>query len=58
MMTENVKISEKNRQFFALKALNSPSSRSFSFTILVKRERFTNLFFRLLNSSDKNAKMS
>jgi hypothetical protein len=51
-------IVEENGQFFILKALNSPSSRFFSFTIPVGGEEFTNSFFKLLNSLDKSIKMS
>jgi hypothetical protein len=57
MIIKNVKISEKNRQFPVLKVLNSFSPRSFSFTILAKKEGSTNPFFRLLDSFDKNARI-
>jgi hypothetical protein len=46
-----------DRQFPALKALNSLSPRSSSFTVPVGKEEFTNPFLRLLDSSDKNAEM-
>ena len=39
------------------KALNSFSPRSISFITLVKGERFTNPFFRLLDFSNKSVKM-
>jgi hypothetical protein len=39
-------------------ALNSFSSRSVSFIFLVKRKGFINPFFKLLDFSDRNAKMS
>jgi hypothetical protein len=38
-------------------ALNSPSSRSVSFTAPVEGEGFTNLFFGLLNSLNKSIKV-
>jgi hypothetical protein len=38
-------------------ALNSLSSRSASFTAPVERKKSINLFLRLLNSFDKNAKV-
>jgi len=46
-----------NGQFPVLKALNFSLSRSFSFTIPVGEKRFTNLFFRLLDFSSKNAEI-
>jgi hypothetical protein len=57
-MTEGMKIFEGDRQFFALKTLNSFSPRPFFFIVLVKREEFTNLFLGLLDSPGKNAKVS
>jgi hypothetical protein len=39
-------------------ALNSLSPRSAFFTIFVERKGFTNLFFRLLDSSGKSTEMS
>jgi hypothetical protein len=57
-MTENVEISEGDGQLFTPKALNSPSPRFSSFTAFAKGERFINPFFRLLDSPDKNAKIS
>jgi hypothetical protein len=56
-MTKDMEISERNKQFFILKVLNFLSPRSFSFITLAKRERFINLFFRLLDSPDRNAKV-
>ena len=47
-----------DRQFSVLGALNSPSSRPFSFTVSVEKERFTNPFLGLLDSSGRNAEMS
>jgi hypothetical protein len=58
IMTENVNISERDRQLFTLKALNFFSPRSSFFIISVKGERFTNPFFRLLDSFDKSAEIS
>jgi hypothetical protein len=40
-----------------MKVLNPFSSRSSFFTILTKGERFTNPFFRLLNSLNRNAEI-
>jgi hypothetical protein len=40
-----------------LKALNSLSSRSASFTAPVKKKGFTNPFFELLNSPNRNIEM-
>jgi hypothetical protein len=57
MITENVKILERNKQLFILKVLNSFSPRSSFFTISVKRKGFTNPFFRLLDSPNKNVKI-
>jgi hypothetical protein len=57
MIVESVKILEKDRQFLALKALNSLSPRSFSFTVSIGREGSTNPFFKLLNSPDKNVEI-
>jgi hypothetical protein len=45
-----------DRQLSALKALNFPSPRPFSFTVPV-REEFTDPFFRLLDSPGKNAEI-
>jgi hypothetical protein len=56
-MTEDVKILEKNKQLFALKALNFFSSRSFSFIIFAKGKGSINPFFRLLNSPGKSVEM-
>jgi hypothetical protein len=42
---------------FLPRALNFSSSRSVSFTILVKRKGFTDPFFGLLDSFNKNIKM-
>jgi hypothetical protein len=42
---------------FSPEALNSFSPRSASFIIPVKREGFTDLFFRFLDSSNRNAEM-
>jgi hypothetical protein len=49
---------KRDEQFPALGALNFFSSRSFSFTVPVRRKGFTDPFFRLLDSSNKSAKMS
>jgi hypothetical protein len=49
---------KRDKQLPALKVLNSPSPRSFSFTVPVIEEGFTNPFLKLLNFFDKNAKMS
>jgi hypothetical protein len=46
-----------NGQFSILKTLNSPSSRPFSFTVLIGGERFTDLFLRLLDSPGKSVKV-
>jgi hypothetical protein len=46
-----------NRQFLILKALNSLSPRLSFFTIPVGKEGFTNPFFKLLDSPDKNAEI-
>jgi hypothetical protein len=56
-MTEGMKILEGDRQFFILETLNSLSFRSFFFTILAKRKRFINPFFRFLNFFNKSAEM-
>jgi hypothetical protein len=45
-----------DKQFFALKTLNSLLSRLFFFTVPVGK-RFTNPFFRLLDFFDKNAEV-
>jgi hypothetical protein len=50
-------LSEGDKQLPILKALNSPSSRSFFFTALIGRGS-TNLFFKFLNSLGRNAEMS
>jgi hypothetical protein len=50
-------VMKKNGQLPTLKTLNSFSPRLFSFIIPVG-ERFTNPFFGLLNSFDRNAKVS
>jgi hypothetical protein len=47
----------KNGQLSVLKALNFFSSRSSSFIISVKKERFINPFFKLLNSPNKNTEI-
>jgi hypothetical protein len=57
MITEGVKILEKDRQFLILKALNFFSPRPFSFIIPVGKEGFTNPFLGLLNSPGKSAEM-
>jgi hypothetical protein len=57
IMTEGIKILKRDRQFLTLKALNSPSPRPSSFTVSVEKERFTDPFFRLLDSPGKNAEM-
>jgi hypothetical protein len=57
-MTEDMEISEGDRQLPVPKALNFFSSRSSSFTALAKGKRSINLFFRLLNSLNRNAGMS
>ena len=54
-MADNV--IERNGQLPIPGALNSPSPRFFSFTIPIEGERFTNPFFRLLDSSGRNAEM-
>ena len=46
-----------NGQFPILRALNFSLPRSFSFTIPVGGKGFTNLFFRLLDFSSKNAEI-
>ena len=46
-----------NRQFSVLKALNSLSSRPFSFIVPVKKG-FTDPFFKLLDFSNKSAEVS
>jgi hypothetical protein len=46
-----------DKQLPALKALNSFSPRLFFFIIPVKKERFTDPFFRLLDSLNKSAKV-
>jgi hypothetical protein len=56
-MTEDIKISKRDGQFFILKALNSFSFRFFFFIILVKREKSTNLFFRFLDSFNRNVRV-
>jgi hypothetical protein len=58
MITEGMKILKKDRQLLALKALNFLSPRPSSFTIPTKKERSINLFFRLLDSPNKNTEMS
>jgi hypothetical protein len=50
-------IMEGDRQLSVLGILNFFLSRFFFFTIPVKGERFTNLFFRFLDFSDKSAEM-
>jgi hypothetical protein len=57
MITKSIEILKGDKQFFTLKALNSFSPRFFSFTILVKGKEFINLFFRLLDSFNRNVKM-
>jgi hypothetical protein len=57
MMTEDVEISERDGQFPISGTLNFFSFRSSSFTALVKGERSINLFFRFLNSPDRNAEV-
>ena len=47
---------ELDKQFPALKALNSSSPRPFFFTVPVG-EGFTNPFFRLLDSSGRSAEV-
>jgi hypothetical protein len=49
---------KENRQLLTLKVLNSPSPRSFSFTVPVIGKGSTNPFLRLLNSLNKNAEIS
>jgi hypothetical protein len=51
-------VADTVKRIILLKALNSPSPRSFSFTNLIIKERFTDPFFRLLNSFNKSAEMS
>jgi hypothetical protein len=51
-------IIDTTKKIILLKTLNSPSPRSFSFTDLTVKEKFTNLFFKLLNSFNKNVEMS
>jgi hypothetical protein len=46
-----------NGQFFALKILNSLLSRLSFFTVFVRREGFTDPFFRLLDFFDKSTKV-
>jgi hypothetical protein len=58
IIIEGVKISEKDRQLLILKALNSFLPRFFFFIIFAKRERFTDPFFRLLDSFNKNTEVS
>jgi len=48
---------EKDGQFSVPRILNFFSFRLFSFTVPVGKERSINLFFKLLDFSDKNAKM-
>jgi hypothetical protein len=57
IMTEGVKISEKNGQFSVPGALNSFSLRSSFFITFVKEEGFTDLFFRFLDSPNRNTGM-
>ena len=57
MMTEGIKILERDKQLSISEILNFFSSRFFSFTILAEREGFINPFLKLLNSPDKNTKM-
>jgi hypothetical protein len=45
------------KRIILLRALNFPSSRSFFFINLVIGEGFTDPFFRLLDSFDKNIKV-
>jgi hypothetical protein len=47
-----------NGQLFILKALNFFSPRPFSFTVSVKRERFTNPFLKFLDFLNRNIEMS
>ena len=58
MIIKSVKVLEKDKQLFILKALNFFSPRPSSFTVLVEGKGFINPFFRLLDSSNKNAEMS
>jgi hypothetical protein len=48
---------EKDKQFLILKVLNSFSPRPFFFTIPIGKKGSINSFFRLLDSSDRNAKI-
>jgi hypothetical protein len=56
MIIEGIKISERDKQLFTLKVLNSPSPRFFFFITLAKKG-FTDPFFRLLDSPDRNVRM-
>ena len=58
IMTENIKISERNRQLSVLKTLNFLSLRSFSFTVLVEKEGSTNFFLKFLDFFNRNAGVS
>jgi hypothetical protein len=50
-------LQEENGQFPILKTLNSFSPRLSSFTVPVEREGFTDLFFKLLNSPGRSARV-
>jgi hypothetical protein len=50
-------IVKENGQLPILKVLNFFSLRLSSFTVSVKKEESINLFFKLLNSPDKNTEI-
>ena len=58
IMTESMEIFKKNRQLPVPKTLNSPSPRSSSFTVPVGKKKSINPFLRLLDSFDRNVKVS
>jgi hypothetical protein len=47
-----------DKQFPALRALNSFSFRSFSFTVFIRKEGFTDPFFKFLDFLGRNAEVS
>jgi len=57
IMIESVKILERDRQFPALKALNSFSPRLSSFTVSVRGKRSIDPFLKLLDSFGKSIEM-
>jgi hypothetical protein len=50
-------IADTVKRIILLETLNSPSPRSSSFTNLAIKKRFTNPFFKLLNSLNRNAEI-